>query len=105
MSIFLSPATLALLLSLSAGAGTTPAVGAETGKLRTLVSTNVGIDVFVQDADSIGWIDSGHAVHVARLSKPSRAVVGWLETDVIGGGPVAPARVGARRSAGALARL
>ena len=88
--VLLSAATLALLLTLSAGAGTAPATRAETGKLRTLVSTNAGIEVFVQDADSLGWIDSGHAVHVARLSKPSRAVVGWLETDVTGGGRVAP---------------
>jgi len=89
-AILLSAATLALLLTLSAGAGSTPAPRVETGKLRALLNTSAEIEVFVQDADSLGWIDSEHAVHVARLSKPSRTVVGWLETDVIGGGPVAP---------------
>ena len=56
---------------------------------RTLYSGG-RIDAFAQDADSIAWVDAGHAVHVKQLSTGRQGVVGWVSSAVIGGGPVAP---------------
>jgi hypothetical protein len=69
---------LLLVLSLSASAGTGPATGtAKTVKPRTLATQTGDIQSFVQDKNAIAWIDSGYKVHVQRLSKPGRWVVGW----------------------------
>ena len=79
-----------LLLALTANTASGPAAGtAKPAKLRTLVTTS-GIEAFAQDTDSLAWVDYGHAVHIKRVSKPGQSVVGWVETDVTGGGPVPP---------------
>ena len=67
-----------LLLALPAGAGTGPAAGrAKPVKPHTLATQTGEIQSFVQDKNAIAWIDSGYKVHVQRLSKPGRWVVGW----------------------------
>lgn len=60
---------------------------------QTLVATS-GIKAFAQDADSVAWVESGHAVHVKQLSTAKQAVVGWLANSVSGRGAVPPPQLG-----------
>lgn len=72
------PVSLLFVLAVAASAGTTPT--RETNALlapRTLAAQKGKFQVFRQDADAIAWIDSAYKVHVQRLSKPGRWVVGW----------------------------
>ena len=67
-----------LLVALPAGAKTgSPAATAKPVKPHTLATQSGGIQSFVQDKNTIAWIDSGYKVHVQRLTKPGRWVVGW----------------------------
>ena len=40
-------------------------------------TTIAGTEVRAHEPSSIAWIDSAYKVHVQRLSKPGRWVVGW----------------------------
>jgi hypothetical protein len=67
-----------LLLAVPAAGGTRPAARTATPvTLRTLVVEKGPIRALAQDRNAIAWIDPGYRVHVQRLSKRGRWVVGW----------------------------
>lgn len=72
------------LLTLSAGAGSAPAVQAKPIKPRTVVSVKAPIRAFAQDEVTIAWINRTYQIRVRSLETQATALLGSAGPAVMG---------------------